>query len=84
MLKQTSYTVRELADGLRVDVATIRRWIKDGRIKVHKLVHDYIISDKALQKFLGDGYAGLVDDPNLPPLVFGADEKEVKEGESDE
>ena len=44
MLKQRSYTVKELADAFRVDVSTVRRWIASKRIRGRKLVHDYVIN----------------------------------------
>ena len=66
MMKQRTYTAEDIANGLQMNVETVRRWLRTGHLKGRKLLQKYIITDEELQRFLGDTYTGIVD--SLPPL----------------
>ena len=47
------YTVRETANMLNLAEATIRKWIRDGKIKAVKLGRGYIINVEGFSTFNG-------------------------------
>ncbi len=55
-------TIREVAEQLRVDDTTVRRWIKNGILDAITLPHSgkrqaYRVRSSVLQKILGEGDA---------------------------
>lgn len=50
--KQTIYTVKEVAEMLKVHFQTILAYIKDGKLKAMKIGKGYRISKKDLDDFL--------------------------------
>ena len=46
------YTPTEIADKLRVNVMTIYRYIRAGKIKAHKLGKEFRIDVKEYERFL--------------------------------
>ena len=48
------YTVKEVADLLKVSKMTVSRYIKAGKLKSSKLGRMYRIADDDLRKFLED------------------------------
>ncbi len=46
------YTAKELANKLRVNIMTIYRYIKAGRLKAYKIGKEFRIDEKEFQKFL--------------------------------
>jgi len=46
------YTAQELADKLRVNVMTIYRYIKAGKVKAYKIGKEFRIDEKEYNKFL--------------------------------
>lgn len=46
------YTPREVAEKLRVNVMTIYRYIKSGKITAHKIGKEFRIEVKEYEKFL--------------------------------
>ena len=46
------YLAQELADGLRVNVMTIYRYIKAGRLKAYKIGKEFRIDKEEFNKFL--------------------------------
>lgn len=46
------YTVQEVAEKLKVDPETIRRYIKDGTMQASKLGNRYRITEEDLREFL--------------------------------
>ncbi len=50
--EQEFYTAQEMADRLRVNVMTIYRYIKAGKIKAYKIGKDFRIDDKEFKRFL--------------------------------
>lgn len=46
------YSAQELADNLRVNVMTIYRYIKAGRLKAYKIGRDFRIDKQEFQMFL--------------------------------
>lgn len=46
------YTATELAEKLRVNVMTIYRYIKAGRLKAHKIGKEFRIDKKEFENFL--------------------------------
>jgi putative molybdopterin biosynthesis protein len=46
------YTTRELADTLKVNIMTVYRYIKKGRIKAHKIGKDFRIGHSEFERFL--------------------------------
>ena len=52
MKKQEFYTAKELAEKLRVNIMTIYRYIKAGKIKAYKMSKEFRIDKKEFNKFL--------------------------------
>ena len=48
----TFYTAREVADMLKVNIMTIYRYIKKGKIRAHKIGKDFRIDKKDLERFI--------------------------------
>ncbi|MGH7249459.1 MAG: helix-turn-helix domain-containing protein [Minisyncoccia bacterium] len=46
------YLAEELAEKLRVNIMTIYRKIKDGKLKAYKIGKDYRIDKKEFERFL--------------------------------
>ena len=51
-MKQDYYTPTEIAEKLRVNVMTIYRYIKAGKINAYKFGKDYRVSKEDLETFL--------------------------------
>jgi len=52
MKKREFYTAQELADKLRVNIMTIYRYIKTGKLKAYKIGKEFRIEKKEFQRFL--------------------------------
>lgn len=52
MKKQEYYSAKELAEKLRVNIMTIYRYIKAGKLKTYKIGKEFRIEEKEFQKFL--------------------------------
>ena len=52
MKKQEFYTAQELADKLRVNIMTIYRYIKAGKLKAYKMSKEFRIDKKEFNNFL--------------------------------
>ncbi len=52
MKKQEFYTAQELADKLRVNIMTIYRYIKAGKLKTYKMSKEFRIDKKEFNNFL--------------------------------
>lgn len=52
MIKREFYLAQELADALRVNVMTIYRYIKAGKLKAYKIGKEFRIGKKEFNKFL--------------------------------
>lgn len=52
MKKQEFYTAKELAEKLRVNIMTIYRYIKAGKLKAYKLSKEFRVDKKEFQRFL--------------------------------
>ena len=50
--KSEFYTAKELADKLRVNIMTIYRYIKAGKLKAYKIGKEFRIDKKEFQRFL--------------------------------
>ena len=50
--KKEFYTAEELAEKLRVNIMTIYRYIKAGRLKAYKIGKDFRIDQSEFNKFL--------------------------------
>lgn len=48
------YTAKELADKLRVNVMTIYRYIKAGKLKAYKIGKEFRIDKKEFESFLNE------------------------------
>jgi len=62
MERKSTYTVKDIAIGLRVSDQTVRRWIKEKKLRGVRVIRRYIIHDRELRKFLGKGYEGILHD----------------------
>lgn len=52
MLKEEKYlTIQEVADRLRTDYETVRRWINEGRIHSIRPGRKILIAESALESF---------------------------------
>jgi len=47
------FTVLEVAEALRITPATIRRYVKSGRLKGVRVGKPVLITEKSLKEFLG-------------------------------
>jgi len=52
MADKEFYTAEELADKLRVNIMTIYRYIKAGKLKAHKLGKEFRITKEEFDRFL--------------------------------
>jgi putative resolvase len=52
MSQDRFYTAKELADILKVDIVTIYRNIRAGKLKAHKIGKEFRIPKDEFQKFL--------------------------------
>jgi len=52
MESQKYWTPREVAERFKVSEETVRRYIREGKLKAIKFGNSYRISDEALQEFL--------------------------------
>jgi len=52
MEKQEYYIAKELADKLRVNIMTIYRYIKAGKLKAYKIGKEFRIDKDEFNKFL--------------------------------
>jgi len=52
MEKQEYYIAKELADKLRVNIMTIYRYIKAGKLKAYKIGKEFRIEKDEFQRFL--------------------------------
>jgi excisionase family DNA binding protein len=52
MVKQHLLTTQEVADSLKVNIMTIYRYIKAGKIKAHKIGKAFRVSGVELDRFL--------------------------------
>jgi len=52
MEKQEYYTAKELAEKLRVNIMTIYRYIKAGKLKAYKMSKEFRIDKKEFDEFL--------------------------------
>jgi len=52
MEQKELYTARELAEKLRVNIMTIYRYIKAGKLKAYKIGKEFRIEKKEFQRFL--------------------------------
>jgi len=51
-LMDTLYTPQEVADSLKVDVRTVYRWIREGRLRAVKIGHFWRITSAELERLL--------------------------------
>ncbi len=49
------YTSKELAEMFQCDIQTIRRYIKDGKLKALRFGKEYRITQEQLDKFIEGG-----------------------------
>jgi excisionase family DNA binding protein len=49
------YKLSELCTGLGYSLASLRTWIKQGKLKASKVGRDYIVSGPDLKDFLENG-----------------------------
>jgi putative molybdopterin biosynthesis protein len=52
MTDKEFYTAEELADKLRVNVMTIYRYIKAGKLEAYKIGKEFRIAEKDYEKFI--------------------------------
>ena len=46
------YTIKEVAEMLKVAYLTVYRWVKDGKIEAYKLGKEYRIKKTDIEKFV--------------------------------
>ncbi len=49
---QNYYTPQEVAGKLKIDIRTVYRWIREGRLKAVKIGHFWRISESELKRIL--------------------------------
>lgn len=55
MTEETFYTIREIADVLRINPRTVRKMIAEGQIEAIKVRDEYRIRQSALNAFIRKG-----------------------------
>lgn len=58
MTENKLYTLREVAEILRVSRQTIYNNIRNGKIKAAKIGKEYRITEEVLQDIIANGYSG--------------------------
>jgi len=58
MTEEEFYTTEELAEKLRVNIMTIYRYIKAGKLKAYKFGKEFRIDKKEFDRFLRDAKYG--------------------------
>ncbi|MCA1776788.1 MAG: helix-turn-helix domain-containing protein [Loktanella sp.] len=75
------WTVKEIADLLKVSEVIVRRWIKDGELRAIDIGKGWRVGSDDLDAFL-EGHAtrpaGTSDSPVADPVEFGAGEMKGK------
>ena len=51
-MQKDFYTAQELADKLRVNIMTIYRYIKAGRLKAYKIGKEFRIDESEFKRFM--------------------------------
>jgi len=51
-MQEKVYTTEEVARQLRVDVSTVRKWIRDGELAAIDVGGEYRIRESSLQEFI--------------------------------
>lgn len=51
-VKSNFYTTSEIAEMLKLNVMTVYRYIKSGKLSAHKIGKEYRVSKVELEKFL--------------------------------
>ncbi len=51
-------TIQDVADRLRVNAKTVRRWIESGELSAFKLGRQWRISERDLRRFLNERRQG--------------------------
>jgi excisionase family DNA binding protein len=46
------YTPQEIAERLKIDIRTLYRWIREGRLKAVKIGHFWRVAESELKRFL--------------------------------
>jgi excisionase family DNA binding protein len=53
-MDETYYTPQEIAEKLKVNIHTVYRWIRSGKLKATKVVDLWRISESELKRLLGE------------------------------
>lgn len=48
------YTIKELSERLKLNIQTLRRYIKEGRLKASKVGRSYYVSEDQLAAFMSE------------------------------
>lgn len=51
-MKDTYYTIQEIADLLKVNYMTVYRWIRAGKLEAYQVQKQYRIKEVDFQKFM--------------------------------
>jgi len=51
---QDYYTPQEVSEKLKIDIRTLYRWIREGKLNAVKIGHFWRISEAELQRLLGE------------------------------
>lgn len=50
-----TYTVEEATEILKVSVSTLRRWIREGKVKTSRIGRRYLITEEEINRLLSSG-----------------------------
>src|SRR5215218_1214300 len=67
-MEDRHFSLSEVAIGLRVSERTVRRWIKDGKLKAYKPGRDYRIPESAVRALVEESEAA--PKAEAPPSLF--------------
>ena len=54
----TAYNLKEASEILHMNIQTIRKHIKNGKIKAQKVGNSYYVTDKTLTEYIAGTYEG--------------------------
>jgi len=76
MIEEEFFSLRGVADRLKVSEQTVRRWVKAGQLKAYKPGLEYRILSSDLDKFLESHTPKAQAPPSPPPAEEAASEEE--------
>lgn len=52
MMGEKSYRLKDVSKGLNLNIETIRRYVRSGKLESYKFGKDYFVTESQLNKFI--------------------------------